>query len=206
MDFFYVYGYFANMSVCAPLVHLVTLETRKGHQPPWSWSYRSLWASIEVVQIELWSLGRAASAHNPEPSLQSYPSLSSWYLFNHNSSCWSLLYLFLLLVNYRHKYQLQSWWFWQCAQKHTEKLWSFPFCRVNLSSFVSMLFNRSATLFFACGYPGTLALFLVRNTFYTLVLQQMLEINSLLFGGKIKRLHNAIKLSHSCLQTDRSNH
>lgn len=69
-----------------------------------------------------------------------------------------------------------------------------------------MLFKRSATLFFACGYPGALALFLVRNTFFTLVLQQMLKINSLLFGGKIKQLHDAIELSHSCLQTDESNH
>ena len=53
--------------------HCVYVDTRRGHQIPWNWSNRQLWASIWVPGNELRSSAKAATAHNhwlisPEPS------------------------------------------------------------------------------------------------------------------------------------------
>ena len=39
---FYLYECFAYIYVYVPYAHLVPAETRRGHQIPWSWSYRWL--------------------------------------------------------------------------------------------------------------------------------------------------------------------
>ena len=58
---FYVYGCFACMYVRLCLVHG---EAWRGHQVPWNWSYRQLWAAMWVLGIEPRPFRRATNTLN----------------------------------------------------------------------------------------------------------------------------------------------
>lgn len=50
--------------VCLLYVYLVVWDSRRGHQTPWDWSHRRLWASLWVPEIDLRPSKGAASTHN----------------------------------------------------------------------------------------------------------------------------------------------
>lgn len=61
---FYVYRHFIGMYMYVPCTCLVPMETKGGHQMPWNWSYRWLWATSSVLGIKPESFGKPASPFN----------------------------------------------------------------------------------------------------------------------------------------------
>lgn len=90
--YFYLFlceGTFAFMYVCVPLVCLVPVEVRRGHQTFWNWSYRQLWVAMFALGTKLGFSVRAASAFNcwaisPTPL--------------HIFSCWKIRHNWLILI------------------------------------------------------------------------------------------------------------
>jgi hypothetical protein len=58
------YGHFSWMHACVPHPFLVPKEYRRGYQMPWNWSYKQLWATMWMMEIEYWFSGRATSVLN----------------------------------------------------------------------------------------------------------------------------------------------
>lgn len=58
---FYVF-FGVCMCVCAPCICLSSSEAKRSHRSPWNWSYSQLWTGARMLEIELRSSGRTASA------------------------------------------------------------------------------------------------------------------------------------------------
>lgn len=54
-----MYGCFACTSTYVHHMHIAIQEARKGHMILWNCRYRWRWTSIWVLEVELWSSGRA---------------------------------------------------------------------------------------------------------------------------------------------------
>lgn len=71
----YVYECMGLLSACMPTlcVWLVSREAWRGHQIPWDWSYRQLWAIVWMLGIECGSSKKSDCSLSPAP-----PPPQSW--------------------------------------------------------------------------------------------------------------------------------
>jgi hypothetical protein len=73
---FYLSTCFACMNACTLCAYLGPMEARRGHQMPWNWSYKWLWASMWVMQTKPGSSPRVASELNwaisPAPTMNTF--------------------------------------------------------------------------------------------------------------------------------------
>lgn len=44
------------------LTYMVPMESRKGHQMPWNWSFEWLWVSMWILGTELWKSNKCAKS------------------------------------------------------------------------------------------------------------------------------------------------
>lgn len=73
-----MHEYFTCMYICeAPLFQL-PMESRRGHYIPWTWRYRWLWATMQVLGTEPGSSREQSFLFTTLPSLQ--PLIWNWYL------------------------------------------------------------------------------------------------------------------------------